>query len=258
MNDKRLNPIQEEAMNYAIKKSRLYGKNTLFDRKIRFIRLGYNEEIMVKTIDYLKHHVEITINVAFVTIFTFLIKDTHYKNQFETNTSKGSLSPVCRTQWETKLFNGIYNKSVVNKDRVKYGAINIYNDLSGNSSTLAYGDCFFVLKHDVRSRCTISVGDSSEMNIDIGTFHHPEIILTLITDRMLECLIEKNILNKDIKSINSYYLEVQIHGDIILAKDIESLNIPKTYKTSEHKNIINEMNQIIKYCSNNGILLYYF
>jgi hypothetical protein len=38
----------------------------------------------------------------------FLIKDSHYRNQFETNTSKGGLGHSMVAGWEDRMFNKIY------------------------------------------------------------------------------------------------------------------------------------------------------
>jgi len=41
----------------------------------------------------------------------FFVKDTHYRNQFETNKSSGSLSRQSRTQWENRMFDGKLDKA---------------------------------------------------------------------------------------------------------------------------------------------------
>ena len=48
----------------------------------------------------------------------FLTKDTHYRNQFETGTSGGSLNRSLRVNWEDRLFNQLYHRAS-NHDRVK-------------------------------------------------------------------------------------------------------------------------------------------
>jgi hypothetical protein len=46
------------------------------------------------------------------------VADTHYRNQFETKTSCGTLSSSARSQWEDGLFNKIYAKAT-GYERVK-------------------------------------------------------------------------------------------------------------------------------------------
>lgn len=48
-----------------------------------------------------------------------LLRDTHYRNQFETNTSNGRLTHPDRRVWENSLFNNMYELSS-GFDRVKY------------------------------------------------------------------------------------------------------------------------------------------
>jgi hypothetical protein len=41
----------------------------------------------------------------------FFLKDTHYRSQFETNKSSGSLSRNARIQWEDRMFDNYYSKA---------------------------------------------------------------------------------------------------------------------------------------------------
>lgn len=54
-----------------------------------------------------------------------MIKDTHYRSQFETNTSSGSLGAGLRDSWEKNLFGDAYLSPTVKPfDKVKYGVLN--------------------------------------------------------------------------------------------------------------------------------------
>ena len=58
------------------------------------------------------------------------LESDRYKNQFETNTSGGTLSHFKRNEWEDNLFANKYR----DKDpraKVKYGVLNIVNDPKG-------------------------------------------------------------------------------------------------------------------------------
>lgn len=41
----------------------------------------------------------------------FFVKDTHYRNQFETGKSSGSLSRPSRISWESRMFCKRYDKA---------------------------------------------------------------------------------------------------------------------------------------------------
>lgn len=75
----------------------------------------------------------------------FFIKDTHYRNQFETGKSSGSLSRQSRIEWENRMFDKRYS-SATDHERVKYGVINFTNDPKGVNCALGYGQSYFLLK----------------------------------------------------------------------------------------------------------------
>lgn len=75
----------------------------------------------------------------------FFLKDTHYRNQFETGKSSGSLSRTSRVQWEDRMFDKMYSKAK-DFERVKYGVINMTNDPKGVNCATSYGPSYFLLK----------------------------------------------------------------------------------------------------------------
>merc|ERR1719408_293499 len=100
----------------------------------------------------------ILIHIDLDKVGDFLKTDTHYRNQFETNTSGGLLKTSAREKWESDLFGGAYDKAT-GFERPKYGAQNVINDYKGVTGCIQYGDSYLVLK-DVRLRCTLSPQDS--------------------------------------------------------------------------------------------------
>merc|ERR1711871_207404 len=74
-----------------------------------------------------------------------LKKDSHYRNQFETNTSGGLLKTSARKKWERGLFGTAYDRANYG-ERPKYGVQNIWNDYAGVSGCSQYGDSYIVLK----------------------------------------------------------------------------------------------------------------
>lgn len=112
----------------------------------------------------------------------FFINDTHYRNQFETGKSSGSLSRQSRTQWEDRLFDKKYSKAK-DSERVKYGVINMTNDPKGVNCATGYGLSYMLLKESVRGRCTITDKDSSSTDARVGTFRSCLHILEKMNDR---------------------------------------------------------------------------
>eukprot|EP01094_Clydonella_sp_ATCC50884_P024843 TRINITY_DN634_c0_g1_i1.p1 TRINITY_DN634_c0_g1~~TRINITY_DN634_c0_g1_i1.p1 ORF type:complete len:704 (-),score=224.31 TRINITY_DN634_c0_g1_i1:491-2602(-) len=125
----------------------------------RFASLGWNETVLKRTLRYIRTDAPIIVHVNMDKCIEFFLSDTHYRNQFETNTSNGTLNQGIRKQWEDRLFNNIYKDSD-GFERCKYGVLNVINDPNGVQCCSQYGDSYMVLK-DARLRCTFSAKDSS-------------------------------------------------------------------------------------------------
>lgn len=157
-----------------------------------------------------------------------IANDTHYRNQFETNVSSGTLSRAQRTAWEHRLFgnqNGY--SSATDFERPKYGNLpaNIYNVSKThyvNDIACGYGNMYFVLKEEVRKRTTFTYGDSASKNYtSVSNFNYPTITLVNSPSTF-----------NNIKSRGhggSSYFELQIHGPVRLDTDIEMLRYPSSY-----------------------------
>lgn len=119
----------------------------------------------------------------------FFIKDTHYRNQFETGKSSGSLSRPSRVGWESRMFCKRYDKAT-DFERVKYGTINFTNDPKGVNSCRGYGNSYFLLRSEVRERCTLTDQDSSSASSLIGTFKFCYHVLNRLTDAELKAAVQ--------------------------------------------------------------------
>ena len=116
------------------------------------------------------------------------LQDTHYRNQFETNSSRGTLNATARQQWEATLFGDAYD-SAAPSTRPKYGVVNYDHDYLGckrartqygkptisdlyprerlqpgrsGDARWATGEAFLVLQN-VEDRVTFSWGDSGNL-----------------------------------------------------------------------------------------------
>lgn len=195
-----------------------------------------------KAIDYLKNVVRVAIQMN-ASILPSLIKDKHYKNMFETKTSSGSNSSAKRLEWEHKLFSCVYD-GVDPVERVKYGFLYGINDVR-----MKYGDCLLILKDTVKNRCTVTIGDSSN-DLKPYLLSEPSSILqdAFCSFDAKTC----DIIGKRNKTIYGYkfntgyddYVEVQIHGKIILATDVEKIIISAKY--CRDKTVIQHAEQFAK------------
>jgi hypothetical protein len=143
----------------------------------------------------------------------FFVKDTHYRNQFETKKSSGSLSSSARINWEDRMFDNKHH-SATPFERVKYGTINFTNDPKGVRACSGYGQSYFLLKEHVRSRCTVTDMDSSSARARIGTFQFCFQVLNKLSDAELKAAFDASKGKEVVSNIIRTYKEIQIHGPV--------------------------------------------
>lgn len=136
---------------------------------------------MHRLYQYTYREVPLIVHVHISKHMALYLKDTHYRNQFETGKSSGCTDLTRRSKWETRMFFKKYDK--MDKTlRVKYGTVNLTNDPKGVNACRYYGNSYFLLKKHVRDRCTITDKDSSEESSLIGTFKFCYHILNRLSD----------------------------------------------------------------------------
>lgn len=223
---------QNKALEFALKKSKIYSKNTKLNALYRFKIRGLGENEFLKAIEYIQNHAQVVIHVNLERNLGHYINDDNYRNLFEVLMGGGCTDRSIRATWEDKLFNNIYNKAEP-IERVKYGAINLTNSPQGIQSCYGYGDSFFILKNKIKERTTFVLGDSSKMEMHLGTFKYCTILLTLIPDSLLDNLT-KIITNQEefLPYGHHEYIEVQIHGPLRFGEDVEMLVVNKKYENN--------------------------
>jgi len=209
--------------------------------------LGYKHQDLDNCLAYIRNEAPIIIHLN-EQCLSFLAGpgETHYRNLFEVNTSGGNRSHELRYQWEWRMFGSTYDKATYNGNgviratpfqRVKYGCLNFTGDIEGVAPARRYGQFFITLKRSVRHRCTFFNMDSSDFGRHDGSSYGGAFSDTLATAKYYCHILEKYsdaelhsilALNKigggQSKCIN--YKEVQIHGPVCLATNIEALSIP--------------------------------
>jgi len=175
-----------------------------------------------------------------------------YKNQFETNISAGSVSAFNggnRDNWENEIFKGAYQFAKPS-ERPKYGSLNL--TLTEDGPSPRFGSCYFLLKPEVKKRATFTYGDTYDSPKELGIIDSFELINAgLLKDLFLRgtalgekdtnvdnflrlvnrLLLQTTDLRTFRKSSNNldFYIEAQIHGDISLDRDIDSLIVDFSY-----------------------------
>lgn len=87
---------------------------------------------------YISYNAPIIIHIHADSHFKYFMKDTHYRNQFETKMSSGGYGISARATWENRMFDKKHAKAT-DFERVKYGVLNITNDPCGVHACSCYG-----------------------------------------------------------------------------------------------------------------------
>ncbi|KAL5470702.1 hypothetical protein EMCRGX_G028707 [Ephydatia muelleri] len=218
-----LNDTQRRAVDYVIERSRADSERAYPSLVKRACALGYLEKDVQRTLHWVRNEAPIIIHIRLERVLGFLVKDTHYRNQFETRTSGGSTDLSARGSWEDNIFNKIYASSPP-FERVKYGVLNIVGDPCGVRSCYHYGDSFLQLKK-VRLRTTFASMDTSSSAVKLSCCEHYGNVLYEYTDSELKAILD--VATRRVSSMKSdmiaNYKEVQIHGPVCLSENVECI-----------------------------------
>mmetsp|Transcript_62470 Transcript_62470/g.167100 ORF Transcript_62470/g.167100 Transcript_62470/m.167100 type:complete len:594 (-) Transcript_62470:134-1915(-) len=235
-----LRPSQRLAVRHIRNLARESHAKALPELKNRVTRLGFTEVDLHMALAWVRELAPMIVHVNLEKLGEFLLKDSHYRNQFETNSSGGLLKPAARVKWERGLFGTAYNEETPGSERPKYGVQNIWNDYRGVIGCKQYGDSYLVLK-DVRLRCTMSPEDSA--NLPAKRLAVPDYyahVLMEYSDKELKETLrvakggdEK--LGDSMAVIEQWgkYKEVQIHGEVSLDRHVERLVVPDRLKEKQ-------------------------
>ncbi len=243
---------QMKALMYIQDNSKVLAEKSRKELEEKFVKLGYSADTVDKVIRYICYEAPIIIHFNCDKVMSFFVKDTHYRNQFETNTTNGAQLSQ-RRPWETRIYNGIYDKAAPFA-RCKYGVLNLLNDPRGISTCKHYGDSYFCLKNEtVRLRSTFSSADSCHEHVVLTTCENYTYCLNQFTDNEIKDVTEIA-LKKELALVNThnpkecFYKEVQIHGPVRLNMDIECVFI-----NPRHKNDPEMMKLVDQFVSKNQL-----
>jgi hypothetical protein len=135
--------------------------------------------------------------------------------------------------------------------RPKYGALDLMRCADGPAPR--FGSCFFVLRPEVTARTTFTFGGSQDLPKVVGTADEMTSIVNSVFEeaflrdsalgvsplrpaalmkRVLD--LETTVTRDAVLSRNlDHLVEAQVHGDVLLARDIEELVVDPSFKGSE-------------------------
>ena len=233
-----LTPHQKKALEHCAMKSREFSEINYPPLIEKFKNKGLDEGDLLLVTNYIQNIAPIIIHLNLDAILGYLCDDIYYRNQFQTSTSRGSLSYKSRIEWENRLFCNSY-EDVDGFYRVKYGPLNITNDPDGVRAAHGYGDSYLLLKNDIKDRTSLTLGDSGNSLCEIATFNNLFHILNKLSDELLDKIIRLS-RGDDISFDSNYgfYIECQYHGEILLERDLEAVVVNKKHK---HDTKFNEL-----------------
>lgn len=188
------------------------------------------------------------------TTLASILESNRYCSQYETNISNGGLSAHAggeRNIWEKSLFGDSY-KNASPRDFPKYGALDLRMYSEGPASR--FGSCYFLLRPHILPYTTFSFLDSntdpagravqgnwdcllaellkevhiSDYALGWQNIRCPEFLRYLRDFKNNDCPFE--IFLK--KSNLNHYIEAQVHCDINISEDVETMIYDPSFKGS--------------------------
>lgn len=240
----KLNSIQE----FAFKGCNVRAKNANDEMvqviESRFKNLGLTYDDVINVMDKIKNADVIIHFSGSSAKWLGSLEESRYKNYFETSHgndrhhSNNKSYRHSRLVWESKLFDKAYDESEP-WIKVKYGCLNIMSDAIGCRDAIGcYGNSFMILKPDIKSRTSFTFDDSCKNPEHICTFDNFIQVFSKMNDRMIKDIIlmtKKNLSKDDLSKDRRYYtyIEAQIHGDIVIKRDVEHIMLYHEHTTPE-------------------------
>ena len=241
----RLNAVQEAVLKDVQEKAEDRADAAMDGLIAQAQSSGFTQEDVEKALDFIEDVAPVTINfspdkaLALSTssslldyavsvdrasgrlIDAFLVDD-HYKNQFETGITGGSSSAYpggSRDNWEKTIFEGGYHQGdFLPAVRPKYGALNATLNAAGPAGQ--YGNCFFIVKPELRDRVTLTPFNSSgAQSTHVGTLEHFAHVLKDVSNFEQVMRVASG-RDPFIDASSWNYIEAQIHGPVNFDLDL--------------------------------------
>lgn len=214
--------------------------------------LGFTELDFVRTLEWVREQAPIIVHVDLAEFGARIAQDKHYRNQFETNISRGGLNHQRMTEVEDTLFGRAYRQAEPS-ERVKYGVLNFTNNVRGVSAChKTYGQDYLVLQR-VRLRTTMC-SDDSWVQTPVGTPDYYAHILGDYSDEDFAAALRWGTRGKGggegakaapdaaassgpedrkVGEAKEVYREVQVHGELRLRDHVAKIVVSEAHDKSD-------------------------
>ncbi|MEU8980807.1 DUF3626 domain-containing protein [Streptomyces sp. NPDC048309] len=148
-------------------------------------------------------------------ILEALAQDGTYRSQFVTGTSNGGLTAHPggdRWRWESRIFGMAYDTAPAH-ERPVYGGLNFRRQRVGASPR--FGSSHFRMTGEALRRATFCYPDSAAEPCEFGVADGMSLIALAEAD-------DRDALDD--------YIEAQVHGQVVLARDMEALVLDASYR----------------------------
>jgi hypothetical protein len=155
---------------------------------------------------------------ADVLILEAIARDGLYRSQFETGTSNGGLTAHPggdRWSWESRTFGSAYDQAPPS-ERPKYGSLNFRRRPVGGSPR--FGSSHLRLTQETLTRTTFCYPDNVFEPTHFGVASRMSLIARAEAD-------DKDLLDD--------YVEAQVHGPLVPARDVEALVLDPCFRDTD-------------------------
>lgn len=152
-------------------------------------------------------------------ILEAMAADGVYRSQFETGTSNGGLTAHPggdRWSWESRIFGGVYDSAPAS-ERPKYGSLNFRRRVVGGSPR--FGSAHLRLTPETLARTTFCYPDSFFSPKNFGSARRISALIALAAADTQDALDD--------------YIEAQVHGEVVLRRDVEALVLDPCYRGTD-------------------------
>jgi hypothetical protein len=166
--------------------------------------------------------VRVTVHFHPETVVPALVRDGRYRSQFETGTSNGGLTAHPggdRWQWESRMFGAAYDEAP-DWQRPVYGSLNLHHRDAGGSPR--FGSAHLRLTADTLARTTFCFPDSYREPVHFG-----------VAGRMGAVRRAYREARQDDEDALDDYVEAQVHGPVLVDRDVEALVLDPCYRGTE-------------------------
>ncbi|MDF2683714.1 MAG: hypothetical protein K0R47_4904 [Brevibacillus sp.] len=251
---------QARALNHVQSSARLL-QNRMHEKAMAILlNAGITSVTVEDLLETINEHARVTLNFhpdrilpTGITVIEGLLSTGMYQSQFVTGVTNGSRTAFPggdRDCWEEKLFGGSYqSSSVLEKERPKYGALNLMNYADGASPR--FGSCYIQLRPHLLRRCTFTFGDSHTGPEHFGTgdcfvgvlaallhsvettreaLGSPDMDIPAVVNQLMRLQqIDVASTGHRVGRALDDYVEAQVHGNIELSTDVEALFADPSY-----------------------------